>query len=67
MTTNGRPPEPPLLHGVCAAMSTPFDDSGESLDEGRLGDHIEYLVDAGVHGLVLAAGTGEFAFLSTDE
>ena len=67
MTTNGRLPEPPLLHGVCAAMSTPFDDSGESLDEGRLGDHIEYLVDAGIHGLVLAAGTGEFAFLSTDE
>ena len=57
----------PLLHGVCAAMSSPFDDSGESLDEGRLRDHVESLVDAGVHGLVLAAGTGEFAFLSEDE
>ena len=58
MTTNGQLPDPPLLHGVCAAMSTPFDDSGESLDEGRLRDHVENLVDAGVHGLVLAAGTG---------
>ncbi|HAQ22083.1 MAG TPA: dihydrodipicolinate synthase family protein [Acidimicrobiaceae bacterium] len=57
----------PLIHGVCAAMSTPFDDSGEVLDEGRLRNHIESLVDAGVHGLVLAAGTGEFAFLSAEE
>ena len=66
-TTNGTAPGPPLLHGVCAAMCSPFDDSGESLDEARLRDHVESLVDAGIHGLVLAAGTGEFAFLSTDE
>ncbi len=58
---------PPLLHGVCAAMTTPFDDLGEELDDSRLGDHIESLIDAGVHGLVLCAGTGEFAFLSEDE
>ena len=57
----------PLLHGVCAAMTSPFDDTGEHLDEGRLRDHIESLIDAGVHGLVLCAGTGEFAFLSDDE
>jgi len=66
-TTNGTAPELPLLHGVCAAMSSPFDDSGESIDEGRIRDHVESLIEAGVHGLVLAAGTGEFAFLSTDE
>ena len=57
----------PLLHGVCAAMSSPFDDTGERLDDGRLRDHIESLIDAGVHGLVLCAGTGEFAFLSDEE
>ncbi|MEM9204176.1 MAG: dihydrodipicolinate synthase family protein [Actinomycetota bacterium] len=57
----------PLLHGVCAAMCSPFDDTGEHLDEGRLRDHIESLLDAGVHGLVLCAGTGEFAFLSDAE
>ena len=62
-TTENRP----LLHGVCAAMSTPFDDTGERLDEGRLRDHIESLLDAGVHGLVLCAGTGEFASLSDTE
>ena len=55
------------LAGVNAAMSTPFDDTGERLDEGRLRDHVESLVAAGIHGLVLAAGTGEFAFLSEAE
>ena len=55
------------LTGVNAAMSTPFDDTGEQLDEGRLRDHIDSLLDAGIHGLVLAAGTGEFAFLSEEE
>ena len=45
--TNGSGPTLPLLHGVCAAMSTPFDDSGEVLDEGRLRDHVENLVGAG--------------------
>ena len=66
-TSNGTGPDRPLLHGVCAAMSSPFDDTGESVDEGRLRDHVESLVEAGVHGLVLAAGTGEFAFLSAAE
>ena len=56
-----------LLHGVCAAMTTPFDDVGEHLDEGRLADHVESLVEAGIHGLVLCAGTGEFAFLTEEE
>ena len=41
-TTNGTAPELPLLHGVCAAMSSPFDDSGESIDEGRIRDHVEH-------------------------
>ena len=40
---NGAEPDRPLLHGVCAAMSSPFDDSGETLDERRLRDHVESL------------------------
>lgn len=47
------------LHGVCVAMCTPFDDSGERIDEGRYKAHIDDLIDAGVHGLVLCSGTGE--------
>ncbi len=33
--------EPPLLHGICAAVSSPFDDSGERLDDGRSHDYDE--------------------------
>lgn len=55
------------LRGVNVAMCTPFDRAGERLDEGRLKDHIDYLIDAGVHGIVLNAGTGEFAYLRDAE
>lgn len=55
------------LSGVNVAMCTPFDRSGERVDEGRLREHIDYLVEAGVHGIVLNAGTGEFAYLRDEE
>jgi len=52
------------LHGVVAALSTPFDDTGEALDEAGLRRHLDAMLEAGVHGVVLCAGTGEFAYLS---
>jgi 4-hydroxy-tetrahydrodipicolinate synthase len=55
------------LRGVNVAMCTPLDQSGERVDEGRLKEHIDYLIDAGVHGIVLNAGTGEFAYLRDAE
>lgn len=55
------------LHGVCAAMCTPFDASGEKLDEARYKDHIDDLLAAGVHGVVLCSGTGEFPYLRDEE
>jgi 4-hydroxy-tetrahydrodipicolinate synthase len=48
-------------------MCTPFSDHGEKLDEGRLREHIDYMIDAGVDGIVLNAGTGEFAYMTDDE
>jgi len=54
-------------HGVCVALCTPFDESGERLDEGKLTRHIDEMIEAGVHGLVLCAGTGEFAYLRDAE
>ena len=54
------------LSGVQVAMSTAFN-ADESLDEGRFKDHIDLLIDAGVHGIVLNSGTGEFAYMSDDE
>jgi len=57
----------PLLKGVCVALCTPFDKTGEHLDESRLKDHIDDMLAAGVHALVLCGGTGEFAYLSDAE
>jgi 4-hydroxy-tetrahydrodipicolinate synthase len=55
------------LCGVIAALCTPFDDSGENLDETAFRNHIDAMIDAGVHGVVLCAGTGEFAYLREGE
>ena len=55
------------LHGIFAAMCTPFDSSGEKVDEGRYTAHIDELIEAGLHGLVLCSGTGEYAYLREEE
>lgn len=55
------------LSGVIAALCTPFDETGEALSEADLLTHIDAMIEAGVHGIVLCAGTGEFAFLREEE
>lgn len=55
------------LRGVFAALCTPFDESGEHLDEGRYEAHIDEMIDSGLHGLVLCSGTGEYAYLRDAE
>jgi len=55
------------LRGIFAAMCTPFDDTGEQVDEGRYTAHIDELIDSGLHGLVLCSGTGEYPYLRDDE
>lgn len=53
--------------GIFAAMCTPFDAGGEHIDEERYLAHIDELIDAGLHGLVLCSGTGEYAYLRDEE
>lgn len=53
----------PEIRGICAALCSPFDDSGERLDEGRFTSLIDELLAAGMHGFVFCSGTGEFAYL----
>ncbi len=48
-------------------MCTPFTHTDQRLDEGRLYSHIDYLIDAGVHGIVMNSGTGEFAYMDDAE
>ncbi len=54
------------LSGINLAMQTPFDESGCILwrEWERL---IDLYVDAGVHGLVLGSGTGQYPYLTEDE
>ena len=55
------------LKGVCVPACTPFDRTGDNVDEKALSAHIERLLEAGVHAVVSCGGTGEFAYLSEAE
>jgi 4-hydroxy-tetrahydrodipicolinate synthase len=52
--------------GVIAAVVTPFRED-ESLDEARLASHLEYLIQSGVHGLMVTGGSGEYVNLTPAE
>lgn len=54
------------LKGVNAAFTTPFKED-ESIDEEALRRDIQYLVEAGVHGLVACSTPGEMALMSGEE
>ena len=57
----------PRLHGTIAAAATPLADGGTRLDESAFGPYADFLVAAGLDG-VLAFGTnGEAVLLSVDE
>ena len=45
----------------------PMTDGGEQIDEPALLDHLDWLLDAGVHGLLVLSGTGEYAYLRPEE
>lgn len=49
------------------ALVTPFTQDQKSIDLQALDQHINRMIDAGVHGLVPGGSTGEFTALSTDE
>jgi 4-hydroxy-tetrahydrodipicolinate synthase len=52
--------------GVFPAITTPFGADGE-VDEPLLGDHVQWLVDAGCRGVVALGSLGEGATLLADE
>lgn len=54
------------LKGINLAMQTPFNDDG-SLNISVFEELIDKYIDAGVHGLVLGAGTGQHPYLTEDE
>lgn len=54
------------LEGIIPAMVTLFKGDQE-LDEKAMREHIDYLINAGVHALFVLGSTGEFAYLSEAE
>ena len=54
------------LTGINLAMQTPMHADG-SIDYARWEELIDLYIDAGVHGLVLGAGTGQHPYLSQQE
>lgn len=58
---------PQELKGILVALITPFTDDGTKVHEGRLEQHINRMIDAGVHGLVPGGTTGEFTAMTLDE
>jgi 4-hydroxy-tetrahydrodipicolinate synthase len=57
----------PDLKGICVPICTPFDKSGDKVDEGALAAHVDSLLEAGVHMILSCGGTGEFAYLTEAE
>lgn len=54
------------LNGINLAMQTPFDEDG-SINFKIFEELIDKYIDAGVHGLVLGAGTGQHPYLTEAE
>jgi 1-pyrroline-4-hydroxy-2-carboxylate deaminase len=52
--------------GIYVALITPFDKAGE-VDYARLREHIEFLIESGIHGLIPGGSCGEYAALSDSE
>ena len=60
------PLTPEQLRGIIPPMVTPFTDE-EDMNKKALRREINYLLDAGVHGLVAGGSTGEGAALTPEE
>ena len=54
------------FEGIYTPVVTPFNDDF-SIDNDRLAEIITYLIDAGVHGIILAGTTGEYYAQTTKE
>ena len=62
-----RPRRATDLHGILAAVPTPFTPDAEAVDEPALAALADRLILAGIHGLVTTGSTGEFSTLTPAE
>jgi 4-hydroxy-tetrahydrodipicolinate synthase len=55
------------FRGIFPVPLTPFNESNQAVDYERLRQHVEFILNAGAHGLVANGSTSEFALLSREE
>lgn len=60
------PPEGGVIAGLFAAVATPIHEDGR-VDLGTFDRLLDFLVDAGVHGICLAGATGEYPHFETPD
>jgi len=65
-STSRRRPEDGAIAGLFAAVATPIHEDGR-IDLGTFDRLLDFLVDAGVHGVCLAGATGEYPHFETAE
>jgi len=63
---NGAPDESPTVRGVVVAVISPMGEDG-NLDLDVFEKHLEYLREAGVHGVFVGGTAGEGPYISADE
>lgn len=56
-----------LSGGVYTLLSTPFNEDGSKFDPASMSREIEYILEAGVHGLVACGKAGEFEGMNLKE
>jgi 4-hydroxy-tetrahydrodipicolinate synthase len=54
------------FRGIIVPLTTPYDKNGNILPD-ELQNHLRIILDAGVHGILIPSGTGEFANLSIEK
>ena len=57
----------PVLSGIVPALLTPFGQGGQGIDADAFVALVEFVINAGVHGLYVAGTTGEAPLMSLSE
>lgn len=57
----------PQYKGVFANMPTALTAGGKEFDSGRMRDHVQWVLDEGVHGMSCLLGSGGFTYLRPEE